>query len=211
MGIWQDVTLSAQGPVALDTPQIITTLPLPDTSRAAVSTPHPAHQQHRRSRARHARHRLRRRAHHPRRHRSAWRHHHHPHAHRHARAQHHSTRGSGGRTATARPSSTTSPPPSASIARARNAISDERQTPLRHPRDHLRALAARLLRPSPPRRSRPHRKLLLADKPLVDETHEGIRETPLGWVASLTPAGEHSPAVHDVDDLRDPTRAPHQA
>src|SRR6185437_9622641 len=37
MGIWQDVTLTAQGPVSLDTPQIITTLPLPDTSRAAVT------------------------------------------------------------------------------------------------------------------------------------------------------------------------------
>ena len=37
MGIWQDVTLSAQGPVSLDTPQIITTLPLPDTSRAAIT------------------------------------------------------------------------------------------------------------------------------------------------------------------------------
>ncbi|HEY4011094.1 MAG TPA: glycoside hydrolase family 2 TIM barrel-domain containing protein, partial [Acidobacteriaceae bacterium] len=41
----------------------------------------------------------------------------------------------------------------------------------------------------------------LSGKPLVDETHEGIRETPLGWVASLTAAGEHSPAVHDSADL----------
>ena len=37
MGIWQDVTLSARGPVSLDNPQIITELPLPDTSRAAIT------------------------------------------------------------------------------------------------------------------------------------------------------------------------------
>jgi hypothetical protein len=35
---------------------------------------------------------------------------------------------------------------------------------------------------------------------LVDESHEGIRETPLGWVASLTPAAEKSPAVHTLTD-----------
>jgi hypothetical protein len=35
---------------------------------------------------------------------------------------------------------------------------------------------------------------------LVDESHEGIRETPLGWVASLTALGEKSPAVHSVMD-----------
>src|SRR5581483_8919137 len=44
-------------------------------------------------------------------------------------------------------------------------------------------------------------KAALTDDPLVYETHEGIRETPLGWVASLTPAGEHSPAVHDSTDI----------
>src|SRR6185437_2428048 len=43
-------------------------------------------------------------------------------------------------------------------------------------------------------------KAALGNEPLVDETHEGIRQTPLGWVASLTPAGEHSPAVHDTND-----------
>jgi hypothetical protein len=41
----------------------------------------------------------------------------------------------------------------------------------------------------------------LTGTPLVDETHGGIRETPLGWVASLTPAGEHSPAVNDTADV----------
>src|SRR5882672_6617800 len=35
-GIWQDVILSAAGPVKIGDPQVITTLPLPDTSRADV-------------------------------------------------------------------------------------------------------------------------------------------------------------------------------
>lgn len=36
-GIWQDVTLSATGPVTIGDPQVITKLPLPDTSRADVT------------------------------------------------------------------------------------------------------------------------------------------------------------------------------
>jgi len=36
---------------------------------------------------------------------------------------------------------------------------------------------------------------------IVDVTHEGMRQIPHGWVASLTPAGESSPAVKNVDDL----------
>jgi hypothetical protein len=36
-GIWQDVTLSATGPVAIEDPQVISQLPLPDTSRADVT------------------------------------------------------------------------------------------------------------------------------------------------------------------------------
>ncbi|MGA2245976.1 MAG: sugar-binding domain-containing protein [Verrucomicrobiota bacterium] len=36
-GIWQDVLLRATGPVAIGDPQVITTLPLPDTSRADVT------------------------------------------------------------------------------------------------------------------------------------------------------------------------------
>jgi len=35
-GIWQDVILSAAGQVKIGDPQVITTLPLPDTSRADV-------------------------------------------------------------------------------------------------------------------------------------------------------------------------------
>jgi hypothetical protein len=35
-GIWQDVVLSASGEVAIGDPQVVTTLPLPDTSRADV-------------------------------------------------------------------------------------------------------------------------------------------------------------------------------
>jgi hypothetical protein len=33
---------------------------------------------------------------------------------------------------------------------------------------------------------------------LVDVRHEAIKQVPNGWAASLTPAGENSPAVHDV-------------
>jgi hypothetical protein len=36
-GIWQDVTLQATGPVTIGDPQVITQLPLPDTSRADVT------------------------------------------------------------------------------------------------------------------------------------------------------------------------------
>jgi hypothetical protein len=33
---------------------------------------------------------------------------------------------------------------------------------------------------------------------VVDVRHEAIKKTPNGWASSLTPAGEHSPAVRDV-------------
>ncbi|MGN6374094.1 MAG: glycosyl hydrolase 2 galactose-binding domain-containing protein [Sphingomonas sp.] len=41
---------------------------------------------------------------------------------------------------------------------------------------------------------------------LIDVTHAGIKETPHGWAESLTPAGEHSPAVTDAsaDALPEP-------
>jgi hypothetical protein len=35
---------------------------------------------------------------------------------------------------------------------------------------------------------------------IVDVTHEGMRQIPHGWVASLTPGGESSPAVRKIDD-----------
>jgi beta-galactosidase/beta-glucuronidase len=35
---------------------------------------------------------------------------------------------------------------------------------------------------------------------LIDNTHEKIKKSPLGWVASLTKAGETSPAVRALDD-----------
>ncbi len=41
---------------------------------------------------------------------------------------------------------------------------------------------------------------------LIDNTHEKIKKTPMGWAASLTPAGEKSTAVHD---LPDPLEYPH--
>ncbi len=34
--------------------------------------------------------------------------------------------------------------------------------------------------------------------PLIDVRHAAIKQTPLGWTQSLTPAGEHSPAVRPV-------------
>jgi hypothetical protein len=36
---------------------------------------------------------------------------------------------------------------------------------------------------------------------IVDITHEGMRQIPHGWVASLTPIGDTSPAVKKVDEL----------
>lgn len=41
---------------------------------------------------------------------------------------------------------------------------------------------------------------------LIDNTHEKIKKSPLGWAASLTPAGEKSVAVRD---LPDPLEYPH--
>ena len=43
MGIWQDVELRANGEVTVESPAIITTLPLPDTSRADVTVRVPLH------------------------------------------------------------------------------------------------------------------------------------------------------------------------
>jgi hypothetical protein len=41
---------------------------------------------------------------------------------------------------------------------------------------------------------------------LIDNTHEKIKKSPMGWAASLTPAGEKSAAVHE---LADPLAYPH--
>jgi hypothetical protein len=197
MGIWQDVTLSARGPVSLDNPQIITELPLPDTSRAAItltvpltnSTTHPisgtlelAFEGVNISKP--------------------------------------VTVPPGDTTITLTPADT----PQLNIAHPRlwwpngygapelyhlsvgfrvgngnNALSDELHThfgireityelSLLDSTGHLRRVEV-----DPTRAA-------LTGKPLIDETHEGIRETPLGWVASLTSAGEHSRAVHDLTD-----------
>ncbi len=40
---------------------------------------------------------------------------------------------------------------------------------------------------------------MLRGERLVDVRHTAIKATPEGWVESLTPAGEHSPAVRDID------------
>jgi hypothetical protein len=194
MGIWQDVTLSAEGPVALDVPQVITTLPLPDTSRAAITLRvpldnHSVEPVHGTLEI--------------------------------AFEGVHLTREvtvpAGGTTVTLTPADV----PELNLAHPRlwwpngygspelyhltasfrvgNELSDERSTrfgireityelSLLDPAGHLRRVE---VDPA---------QVALGGKPLIDETHEGIRETPLGWVASLTPAGEHSPAVHGTGD-----------
>ncbi|WP_263376683.1 glycosyl hydrolase 2 galactose-binding domain-containing protein [Granulicella aggregans] len=43
---------------------------------------------------------------------------------------------------------------------------------------------------------------LLGSSFLVNQTHEGFRETPEGWVPTLVPAMEHSVAVKELTDLR---------
>ncbi|HTV09011.1 MAG TPA: LamG-like jellyroll fold domain-containing protein [Candidatus Aquilonibacter sp.] len=195
MGIWQDVTLSAGGPVSLDNPQIITQLPLPDTSRAALtiavpltnSTPQPIHATL-------------------------------DIAFEGVDISKPVTLPPGASTITLTPADT----PQLNIAHPRlwwpngygspdlyhltarilinNAISAELHTNfgIREITYELSLLDAtghlRRVEVDPTQAA-------LSGKPLIDETHEGIRETPLGWVASLTAAGEHSPAVRDVDDL----------
>ena len=195
MGIWQDITLTAQGPVSLDTPQIITTLPLPDTSRAALTLRVPVNNTS--SQTLHATLDL---------------------AFEGVTISKPVTIAPGSSTLTLTPADT----PQLNIAHPRlwwpngygspelyhltasvrinNALSDEI-----HLRFGIHELTYELsLLDSTGRLRRveidPARA---ADTgvPLVDETHEGIRETPLGWVASLTSAGEHSPAVRDTNDL----------
>ncbi len=41
---------------------------------------------------------------------------------------------------------------------------------------------------------------MLRNQQIVDVTHEGMRQIPHGWAASLAPAGESSPAVKEIDD-----------
>lgn len=41
---------------------------------------------------------------------------------------------------------------------------------------------------------------LLGERRLIDVRHRAIKQTPNGWAASLTPAGEHSPAVRADPD-----------
>ena len=195
MGIWQDVTLSAEGPVSLDTPQIITTLPLPDTSRASVTISVPLHNAT--SLPVHATLEL---------------------AFEGANISKPITIAPGSSSITLTPGDT----PQLNIAHPRlwwpngygspelyhltvgvrvgNALSDQI-----HLRFGIRELTYELsLLDSTGHLRRVEidpAKAALSNEPLVDETHEGIRETPLGYVASLTPAGEHSPAVRDTNDF----------
>lgn len=195
MGIWQDVTLSAQGPVSLDTPQIITTLPLPDTSRAAITLRVPLHNAT--TETLHGTVDI---------------------AFEGVHITHPVTVAPGDSTVTLTPADT----PELNIAHPRlwwpngygepnlyhlttsvridNETSDQLHTSfgireltyelsLLDTTGHLRRVE---IDPA---------QAATTNEPLVDETHEGIRETPLGWVASLTPAGEHSPAVHDSTDI----------
>jgi hypothetical protein len=195
MGIWQDVTLSAQGLVSLDTPQIITTLPLPDTSHAALTLRVPLNNTT--SATLHATLEL---------------------AFEGVTISKPVTIAPGASTITLMPGDT----PQLKIAHPRlwwpngygspelyhltaslrigHEASDEI-----HATFGIRELTYELSLLDPAGRLRrveiDPARAALGNTPLVDETHEGIRETPFGWVASLTPAGEHSPAVHDTNDL----------
>lgn len=42
-------------------------------------------------------------------------------------------------------------------------------------------------------------------QPLLDVSHDGMRQIPHGWVASLAPGAESSPAIRKIDDLPDST------
>jgi hypothetical protein len=202
MGIWQDVTLSAGGPVSLDNPQIITELPLPDTSSAAItinvpltnSTAQPIH----------ATLEL---------------------AFEGVTISKQITVPPGATTITLTPADT----PELNIAHPRlwwpngygspelyhltarvrvgTGLSDELRThfgireityelSLFDSTGHVRRVE---VDPT---------QTALKQIPLVDERHEAIRETPLGWVASLTPAGEHSPAVRNLIATGDIDTAP---
>src|SRR5580658_2009516 len=195
MGIWQDVTLSAEGPVALDTPQIITTLPLPDTSRAAITLRIPLNNTT--SQTLHATLEL---------------------AFEGVNISKPITIAPGASTITLAPEDT----PQLNIGHPRlwwpngygspelyhltaslhigHELSDQI-----HLRFGIREITYELsLLDSSGRLRRVEvdpARAALSNTPLVDETHEGIRETPLGWVASLTPAAEHSPAVHESTDV----------
>jgi hypothetical protein len=195
MGIWQDVTLSAQGPVSLDTPQIITTLPLPDTSRASVTLRVPINNTT--SQTQHATLEL---------------------AFEGVTISKPVTVAPGTSSITLTPNDA----PQLNIAHPRlwwpngygspelyhltaslhigHELSDQI-----HLRFGIREITYELsLLDSSGRLRRVEvdpARAALSNTPLVDETHEGIRETPLGWVASLTPAAEHSPAVHELTDV----------
>lgn len=43
---------------------------------------------------------------------------------------------------------------------------------------------------------------MLQNKSVVNVTHSGMRKIPAGWVASLLPGAENSPAVKAIDDIR---------
>jgi len=192
MGLWQDVTLSARGDVSLDNPEVITTLPLPDTSRAAITVKVPlinatAEPVHGTLEI----------------------------AFEGVNLTHPVTVPPGGTTVTLTPADF----PQLTLTHPRlwwpngygapnlyhltasfrigDQLSDQRrlhfgireityELSLLDSTGHLRRVEVDLTQAA------------LGGVPLVDETHEGIRQTPEGWVASLTAAGEHSPAVHTL-------------
>jgi hypothetical protein len=195
MGIWQDVTLTAEGPVSLDNPEVITTLPLPDTSRASISIKVPLTNAS--SQPIQGTLEL---------------------AFEGVTLTKPLTLAPGGTAITLTPADF----PQLNLAHPRlwwpngygepnlyhltasfhigSDLSDQRTTTfgireityelsLLDSTGHLRRVE---VDPA---------QVALQNTQLVDQSHEGIRETPLGWVASLTPAGEHSSAVHTVDDL----------
>ncbi|HEX4154032.1 MAG TPA: LamG-like jellyroll fold domain-containing protein [Acidobacteriaceae bacterium] len=202
MGIWQDVTLTTEGPVSIGNPQVITTLPLPDTSRAAITIKVPLANAS-----------------------SAPVHGTLDIAFEGVTLTRPVDLPPGSTTITLTPTEF----PQLNLAHPRlwwpngygapnlyhltvsfhpgHALSDEI-----HLRFGIREITYELsLFDSTGHLRRVEvdpAQAALTGQPLVDETHQGIRETPLGWVASLTPAGEKSPAVRDLTAPADLDTAP---
>jgi hypothetical protein len=195
MGIWQDVTLTERGPVSLDNPEVITTLPLPDTSRAAITIKVPLKNES--SQPVHGTVDV---------------------AFEGVELSRAVTVPVGGTTVTLSPAEL----PQLNVEHPRlwwpngygspelyhmtasfhvgHALSDERRL-----RFGIREITYELsLFDSTGHVRRVEvdpAQVAIKGESLVDESHEGIRETPEGWIASLTAVGEHSPAVHELTDL----------
>ena len=197
IGLWQDVTLTATGSVAVQVPQIITKLPLPDRSKADITVRVPLTN----FSAREVRGTVEI-------------------AFDDVRVTKAVTVPAGGTTLTLAPSEfrqlTVQQPrlwwPNGYGApdlhtmtltfKAKGRVSDERTE-----RFGIREITYEISAFDSTGKVRrvevsPTAAELLGTPTIVDQTHEGFRETPEGWVPTLVPAMEHSPALRDLTDLR---------